>query len=82
MAKFFGECNLINCRVVDEDTKTIKINSGFGNFILPKNTNLSRELEFVYGIRPEEVKFFSDNLKLNSIDSFDYYYKSIELNVD
>ena len=61
MAKFFGECNLINCRVVDEDTNTIKINSEFGNFILPKNTNLSRELKFVYGIRPEEVKVIEKN---------------------
>ena len=61
MAKFFGECNLINCQVVDEDTNSIKVNSEFGNFIIPKNNNLSRELEFIYGIRPEEVKLVNKN---------------------
>ena len=54
MAKFFGECNLINCQVLDEDTNH-KVKSEFGNFIIPKITT-RHELEFVYGIRPEEVK--------------------------
>ena len=61
MAKFFGECNLINCQVLDEDTNSIKVKSEFGNFIIPKNNNARHELEFVYGIRPEEVKLVSKN---------------------
>ena len=61
MAKFFGECNLINCQVLDEDTNSIKVKSEFGNFVIPKNNNASHELEFVYGIRPEEVKLVSKN---------------------
>ena len=61
MAKFFGECNLINCQVLNEDTNSIKVKSEFGNFVIPKNNNVSHELEFIYGIRPEEVKLVSKN---------------------
>ena len=61
MAKFFGECNLINCQVLNEDTNSIKVKSEFGNFVIPKNNNASHELEFDYGIRPEEVKLVSKN---------------------
>ena len=61
MAKFFGECNLINCQFLDEDTNSIKVKSEFGNFVIPKNNNATHELEFVYGIRPEEVKLVSKN---------------------
>ena len=42
MAKFFGECNLINCQVLNEDTNSIKVKSEFGNFVIPKN-NSSKE---------------------------------------
>ncbi len=61
MAKFFGECNLINCQVVNQDTNSIKVKSEFGDFVIPKNNNVSHELEFVYGIRPEEVKLVNKN---------------------
>ena len=61
MAKFFGECNLINCSVINEDSKFVKVRSEFGNFVMPNNSSLKRDLDFVYGIRPEEVKLVAKN---------------------
>ena len=61
MAKFFGECNLINCRVVSEDTTSVKVSSAFGNFIIPNKSNMRPGTEFFYGIRPEEVKLVTKN---------------------
>ncbi len=61
MAKFFGECNLINCSVINEDSKSVKVSSKFGNFVIPNNATLNRDLDFVYGIRPEEVKLVAKN---------------------
>ena len=61
MAKFFGECNLINCSVINQDSKSVKVSSKFGNFVIPNNASLIRDLDFVYGIRPEEVKLIAKN---------------------
>ena len=61
MAKFFGECNLINCSVINKDSKSVKVSSKFGNFVIPNNASLNRDLDFVYGIRPEEVKLVAKN---------------------
>ena len=63
MAKFFGECNLIKCRVTNYDSESIKVSSAFGNFNIPKNKNLNNESEFIYGIRPEEVKLVRQSEK-------------------
>ncbi len=52
---------MINCRVVSEDTTSVKVSSAFGNFIIPNKSNLRQGTEFFYGIRPEEVKLVTKN---------------------
>ena len=55
MAKFFGECNLINCNVVQSGNTSVVLNSEFGNFkvITSKEVNVGDEV--IFGIRPEEI---------------------------
>lgn len=48
------------------------------------NSAFSFKNDFVNKLKsmPQEVKFLSDDLKLNSFDAFDYYYNSIILKIN
>ena len=74
MAKFFGECNLFECQVVETNNEVVTLNSKFGKFKTKTNKELKIGDEIIYGIRPEEISLTNkDNensleLKVKEID--------------
>jgi spermidine/putrescine transport system ATP-binding protein len=66
MAKFFGECNLINCEVIDKKNNNILVDSEYGKFSISKDTDVSPGDLIIFGIRPEEIKIL-DETNSNSI---------------
>ena len=67
MAKFFGECNLIECKILEKNNDNIIVESEYGKFSIFQNTNLSIGESFNFGIRPEEIKILN-NKGPNSIE--------------
>ena len=66
MAKFFGECNLINCKVIDAKNNNIIVDSEYGKFSISKDANFSPGDLIIFGIRPEEIKIL-DETSTNSL---------------
>ena len=66
MAKFFGECNLINCKVIDTKNNNIIVDSEYGKFSISKDANFSPGDSIIFGIRPEEIKIL-DETSTNSL---------------
>jgi len=66
MAKFFGECNLINCKVIDKKNNSIVVDSEYGKFNILKDTDVSKGDSIIFGIRPEEIKIKAES-NTNSI---------------
>ncbi len=60
MAKFFGECNLINCKVIDKNNNNILVDSEFGKFSIQKNVEVLPGESIIFGIRPEEIKIINE----------------------
>jgi len=59
MAKFFGECNLINCKVIDKN-KNIVVDSEYGKFSILREADVSIGDSIIFGIRPEEIKIINE----------------------
>ena len=56
LAKFFGECNLFNCNIVDIKNDIIILDSHLGKFeTKTKSKNIKVGDDIIYGIRPEEI---------------------------
>ena len=53
MAKFFGECNLISCKVLDKKNNNIHVDSEYGRFSISKDVDVSPGDSVIFGIRPE-----------------------------
>ena len=56
MAKFFGECNLIECKILEQDKEKIVVESDFGKFSIFKNTNLTIGDSFNLGLDLKKYK--------------------------
>ena len=67
MAKFFGECNLIACKVVDKKMDSIVVESEFGQLLINHSIDKSIGDSLTFGIRPEEIKIL-DQSSSNSIE--------------
>ena len=67
MAKFFGECNLIECKILEQDKEKIVVESDFGKFSIFKNTNLTIGDSFSFGVRPEEIQIVNSK-NTNSLE--------------
>ena len=61
MAKFFGECNLIKCKVIDKKNDTITVDSEYGTFSIIQNFDVSVGDLITFGIRAEEIKILSQS---------------------
>ncbi len=55
MAKFFGECNLFECKVVESQNELVILDSEFGKFKTTTNKKLKPGDNVIFGIRPEEI---------------------------
>ena len=66
MATFFGECNLLNCKILEINEESVVLESSFGVF-KTKNNDLSNKLKngdiVNFGIRPEEISITENNEK-------------------
>jgi spermidine/putrescine transport system ATP-binding protein len=67
MAKFFGECNLIECKIIDKKEDSIVVESEFGQFLINQSIDKSTGDSLTFGIRPEEIKILNQN-NSNSIE--------------
>ncbi len=67
MAKFFGECNLFKCQVVETYNELVTLNSEFGKFKTKTNKELQIGDAVIYGIRPEEISL-TNNENENSLE--------------
>ena len=67
MAKFFGECNLIECKVIDKKNDNITVDSEYGKFSIFQNVDVSVGDTITFGIRAEEIKILSQS-NSNSIE--------------
>ena len=71
LAKFFGECNLFECSVIDLEKDIITLDSALGKFktkIKDKDINIKVGDDIIYGIRPEEINITAkDNNNLQLI---------------
>ena len=67
MAKFFGECNLIECKVIDKKNGNITVDSEYGKFSIFQNLDVSVGDKITFGIRAEEIKILSQS-NSNSIE--------------
>jgi len=68
LAKFFGECNLFKCNIVNIESDIIVLDSEIGKFKTKnKNKNIKVGDDVIYGIRPEEI-IISDNKNENSLE--------------
>lgn len=67
MAKFFGECNLIECKVIDKKNDNITVDSEYGKFSIFQNVDFSVGDSITFGIRAEEIKILSQS-NSNSIE--------------
>ncbi len=74
MAKFFGECNLIACKVIEKKSDNILVDSDYGNFTIFQSTSLLIGSSFNFGIRPEEIKI----LERKNTNSLELIIKDIE----
>jgi spermidine/putrescine transport system ATP-binding protein len=75
LAKFFGECNLFECKINNIENNIAKLSSGLGDFKTKiKNNNIKVGENIIYGIRPEEITLSSDK----DDDSFKLYVKKID----
>ena len=72
IATFFGECNLIKCKILNIDEQSIVLESNFGKFKLNKNKQNFEQLNvgdnIKFGIRPEEIKIIN-NENQDSLES-------------
>ncbi len=72
IATFFGECNLIKCKILNIDEQSIVLESNFGKFKLNKNKKNFEQLNvgdnIKFGIRPEEIKIIN-NENQDSLES-------------
>ena len=74
MAKFFGECNLFECNVVQTNNKLVTLSSEFGNFKTKNNKEVNIGDKVIFAIRPEEINLIdaknenSLELKVNEIN--------------
>ena len=83
MAKFFGECNLINCKVVDKKNNSIDVDSEFGKFTLQQKVDVSSGDSIIFGIRPEEIKIISEkNSNSISVAIKDIEFKGSTSNIN
>ena len=68
LAKFFGECNLFKCNIVNIESDIIVLDSEIGKFKTKnKNKNIKVGDDVIYGIRPEEI-IIADNKNENSLE--------------
>ena len=75
LAKFFGECNLFECKINNIENNIAKLSSKLGDFKTKiKNNNIKVGDNIIYGIRPEEITLSSDK----NDDSFKLYVKKID----
>ena len=75
LAKFFGECNLFECKINNIENNIAKLSSKLGDFKTEiKNNNIKVGDNIIYGIRPEEITLSSDK----DDDSFKLYVKKID----
>ena len=75
LAKFFGECNLFECKINNIENNIAKLSSGLGDFKTKiKNNNIKVGDNIIYGIRPEEIILSNDK----DDDSFKLYVKKID----
>ena len=83
MAKFFGECNLINCKVIDKKNNSIDVDSDFGKFSILQDSDISSGESIIFGIRPEEIKIINEaNSNSISLDIKDIEFKGSTSNVN
>ena len=70
LAKFFGECNLFECNIIDLEKDIVTLDSALGKFktkIKNKDINIKVGDDIIYGIRPEEINIIergNDSLEL------------------
>jgi spermidine/putrescine transport system ATP-binding protein len=68
LAKFFGECNLFECNIINIKNDIILLDSHLGKFeTKTKSKNIKVGDDIIYGIRPEEIAI-TDIKKDNSIE--------------
>ena len=70
LAKFFGECNLFNCNIINIKNDIIIADSPIGKFKIKnmnKNLNFKNGDQIIYGIRPEEI-YITDNEDNDSLE--------------
>ena len=68
LAKFFGECNLFECNIINIKNDIILLDSHLGKFeTKTKSKNIKVRDDIIYGIRPEEIAI-TDIKKDNSIE--------------
>jgi len=83
MAKFFGECNLINCKVIDTKNNNILVDSEYGKFSIKKDANVSSGDSIILGIRPEEIKIINEaNTNSISLNIKDIEFKGSTSNIN
>ena len=83
MAKFFGECNLINCKVIDKKNNSIVVDSEYGKFNILKDTDVSKGDSIIFGIRPEEIKIKTEsNTNSISLNIKDIEFKGSTSNIN
>jgi len=75
LAKFFGECNLFECKINNIENNIAKLSSKLGDFKTKiKNNNIKVGDNIIYGIRPEEITLSSDK----NDNNFKLYVKKID----
>ena len=68
LAKFFGECNLFECKIINIENDIIILDSQLGKFkTKTKTKNIKIGDNIIYGIRPEEITI-TDNKNDNSLE--------------
>ena len=75
LAKFFGECNLFDCNIINIENDIGILNSELGEFKTKiKNKSVKVGDNVIYGIRPEEIELSNNN----DNDSLELYIKEID----
>jgi spermidine/putrescine transport system ATP-binding protein len=68
LAKFFGECNLFECKIINIENGITILDSQLGKFkTKTKAKNFKIGDDVIYGIRPEEISI-TDNKNDNSLE--------------
>ena len=74
MAKFFGECNIFECEVIESNNELVILSSEFGKFKTKSHREIKIGDKVIFGIRPEEIILTNEKnentleLKVKEID--------------